>query len=123
VRVMINVLTLMLTFTARGDPPIVLAHPEADPVWQLCRFWKSEGKRPSVTAELKKRGDFTADEWEAIDEGRIYVGARELPMICSIGFYESLNNTVTAGGTKTLYVFGRGLYVYVENGLVTAWQN
>jgi hypothetical protein len=77
----------------------------------------------SARRELVKRGIFTAAEWRLIEQHHIVIGTSELALLCSWGFYDHSNRTVTAHGEREQLVYGLGRYVYVENGAVTAIQD
>ena len=98
--------------------------------FDLCRtfFLRPAAK---LRAELKERDEFTPDEWAFIDEQRIYVGMRELVLVCAWGypgFFGSVSETVVEDVTHSQWVYRacpgcKALYVYTEDGKVTGWQN
>ena len=53
---------------------------------------------------------------------KIWVGMTEAQLLKSIGKPEKVNRTVTANGKSEQWVY-HGNYIYVENGVVTAFQN
>ena len=96
----------------------------------LC---KSFYLRPAaeLRLELEERNEFTPEEWSFIDEHRIYVGMRELALVCAWGypgFFGSVSESVFDDVTHLQWVYRacpgcKALYVYTENGQVTGWQN
>lgn len=60
---------------------------------------------------------------EKISKRNIWIGMTEEMLIDSWGRPEKVNNTVTRYGTRKQYVYSSSQYVYVENGMVDAWQN
>ncbi len=86
----------------------------------------SIGKPENVERELRRRGEFTEDEWSLIKQKRVVVGMREKAMLMAMGRIGSPNTTVTASGVEKQWVFGPqpySIYVYTSNGIVTAIQN
>lgn len=72
-------------------------------------------------------------EWPAIaiehiNAGRIAVGMDQDMVRAVIGYPDDINETVTAGGKHTQWVYSqswyraRAMYVYFENGRCTAYQ-
>ena len=96
----------------------------------LCRsfFLHPSAK---LRLELKERNEFTPGEWSFIDEQRIYVGMRELVLVCAWGypgFFGSVAESVIDDVTHRQWVYRacpgcKALYVYTEDGKVTGWQN
>lgn len=62
-------------------------------------------------------------EGEKIAKGLIWIGMTEGMLLDSWGRPEDINSTVTRYSTRKQYVYGSGQYVYVENGIVDAWQD
>jgi hypothetical protein len=71
-------------------------------------------------AITKKYGSSAATR---ILEGKIWIGMTEAMLLDSWGQPEDINTTVNRYVTRKQYVYGSGRYVYVENGVVDAWQN
>lgn len=81
--------------------------------------------------ELKERNAFTAEEWSFIDQQKIYIGMREVALVCAWGYpgvFGWVTESVTEQGTHWQWVYRpcpvcKAQYVYVEEGKVTNWQN
>ena len=81
--------------------------------------------------ELKERNAFTAEEWSFIDEQKIYLGMREVALVCAWGhpgLFGSVSESVADEVVHKQWVYRacpgcKALYVYTENGKVTSWQN
>lgn len=128
------VLLPLLVFGCAGSPSrVLLANSEKlqeVSSFDLCR---SFFVRPTarLRLELKERNEFTPEEWDFIDEQRIYVGMRELALVCAWGypgFFGSVSESVVEEVTHRQWVYRacpgcRALYVYTEHGKVTGWQN
>lgn len=79
-------------------------------------------------AELRERGEFSAQELRDIETGNIRIGMTEHAGLCAAGYHwYGRNETITASGTRAQYVMGDGQYnprwyLYTENGRVSAIQ-
>jgi len=60
---------------------------------------------------------------QAILKGQIAIGMTTDMLIASWGFPEDINRTVMAGLVSEQWVYGKGVYVYLDNGVVTSWQD
>ncbi len=69
---------------------------------------------------VKKYG---ASAGEKIAKGLIWIGMTEEMLIDSWGRPNDINTTTTRYSVKKQYVYSNRQYVYVENGIVDAWQN
>jgi len=69
---------------------------------------------------IKKYGQVNG---EKVAKGLIWIGMTEAMLLDSWGQPEDINTTVTRYVKRKQYVYGSGQYVYVENGVVDAWQN
>lgn len=78
-------------------------------------------KSEVAKAELKRRNAFSAEDWRLIDKQNIRVGMKEAGLICAFG-PSRVNRTVRANFVHKQYVYG-DVYVYVENGVITAFQD
>lgn len=128
------VLLPLLVFGCADSPSRILlkksAKLKAVSTLDLC---KSYYLRPTVKVrlELKERNEFTPDEWSFIDQQKIYIGMRELALVCAWG-YPGLFGSVAESANEEIvhkqWVYRtcpgcKALYVYTENGKVTSWQN
>ena len=133
-RRLILVLLPLLVLGCAGSPGRILLT-NSDKLRQFSSFdlCKSFFLRPTakLRLELKERNEFTLGEWSFIDEQRIYVGMRELVLVCAWGypgFFGSVSESVIDDVTHRQWVYRacpgcRALYVYTEDGKVTGWQN
>lgn len=69
---------------------------------------------------VKKYGSETG---EKIAKRTIWIGMTEEMLIDSWGNPKDINSTVTRYSHRKQYVYSSSQYVYVENGVVEAWQN
>lgn len=97
---------------------------------QLARAFGSPlGGGEQITQEVVNRGLFTDREMDLISSKSVSVGMTENALIASWGRPEDINRTVGSYGVQKQYVYGRiseyssRKYVYVEDGLVTSWQD
>lgn len=91
----------------------------------LCQAYSLK-KSDKVRAELQRRDALTADEWQAVDGGKIFVGMRYPALLCSWGAPDKTNMTTTEYGKSAQWVYGLfdvRRYVYLERGEVVAFQN
>lgn len=102
--------------------------PQTATTEELCRIihWDGNGfdyGADAAFAELSKRAQFTPRELSGIKAGLPRIGDSEKAALCGQGFfYDDLNTTTTASGTRKQYVISPGFYIYTENGVVTAIQ-
>jgi hypothetical protein len=89
--------------------------------FELCEEFNRNGRK-SAGAELVRRKAFTDRQWQLIQRNRIEVGMPEDALICSWG-RTKVNRTVTARHTHMQYVYDSGAYVYVDDGIVTSFQD
>lgn len=87
----------------------------------VCKWWRTR-KPPAALAELKRRAAFNANDLNLISGKQIALGMTEGALLCSWGPANDRNRTVNQAGTSIQYIYGDKL-VYVENGVVTAWQD
>lgn len=66
---------------------------------------------------------FTAKEIESIKNGTLFIGMSEEAVPHAIGYPNQTNTTVVAGGTSKQLVYGDGVFVYIVDGKVSAYQN
>lgn len=74
-----------------------------------------------VSAELKRRR-LKPDRQKAISQ-RLRIGDSDCTMFAVLWRPTTVNRTVNGSGEHIQYVFQSGVYVYVTNGVVTAWQD
>lgn len=82
---------------------------------QLVEIQEAERERLEAT--------FSDRELAAIDAGEIYIGMSEAALLESWGQPIDINRTVTETIVRKQYVYPHSVYVYVENGVVTGWQD
>ena len=66
--------------------------------------------------------DWSENDWNIITAREIRIGMTREMLLMSWGDPEDINRTVTKDSVSEQLVYGYQ-YVYVENGVVTAWQN
>jgi hypothetical protein len=88
---------------------------------ELCAGYHTHNYA-SARAELVRRGEITSSEWSLIDKGNLKIGMSELALLCELGV-DRINRTVTVNGTRKQYVYESNMFVYVENGVVVAYQD
>ena len=74
-----------------------------------------------VKQEAKRRKMRFVDA--ATMEKSVSIGQSECQMISALGYPTSANKTVGRWGTHVQHVYGRRVYIYTENGVVTSYQN
>ena len=133
-RKLILVLLPLLALGCAGSPGRVLLT-DSDNLREVSSLdlCKTFFLRPTdkLRLELEERNEFTPDEWSFIDEQRIYVGMRELVLVCAWGhpgFFGSVAESLIDDVTHRQWVYRacpgcKALYVYTEDGKVTGWQN
>ena len=115
-------------------------------VEDLCLAYASFNKWDSkIKVELKRRNVFTAKEWQAIEDRKIFIGMSESAFRCSWpgpGVLDLDSARVAKGGpwgVRVVYEYGLGLEgglpvgadvisgewpkkVFIENGVIVAYQ-
>jgi hypothetical protein len=76
-----------------------------------------------AVAEVQRRGLIDEDEWLLIENRKVARGMSECAMRASLAGHPDINRSVGSYGVTKQYVFQNGVYVYVENGKVTGWQD
>lgn len=96
---------------------------------QLVESYKAglqKGKE-EYTNQNKPQSKFSDKEFNAILNESIYIGMSENALLESYGRPSKINKTVTSLSIQKQYVynrpFQRTIYVYVENGFITGWQD
>jgi hypothetical protein len=72
--------------------------------------------------ECLERSVVPASEVALVRAEKIQLGMSEAALLCSWGRPQSVNRSVGVWGEHKQYIYGR-VYVYVENGKVTSWQD
>jgi len=68
---------------------------------------------PEISGEFRR----------AILNGLVMIGMTKEMLRASWGYPEDVNRTVLSGLVTEQWVYSMGVYVYLENGVVTAWQD
>jgi hypothetical protein len=116
---------VMTSFTFRNQKSLVETGMTYK-VFQIKRKEEEERKRNELRAETLRKATFTDREIEAIIARRIFIGMSEDALIESWGKPNDINRTVNAYTVHKQYVYGvspHKKYVYVDDGVVTAWQD
>ena len=71
---------------------------------------------------LRKK-NFTEIEIRHIKANTVFIGMREQALYLSLGPPERTNTTVLKNIESKQCIYGDGIFVYVTNGKVTAYQN
>jgi hypothetical protein len=88
---------------------------------ELCREFRATRLQTSID-ELGRRSAFSASDRKLIQAKQMQVGMSEAALQCSWGQPEDVNRTVTSTAEHKQYVYG-SRYVYVDNGVVTGFQD
>jgi hypothetical protein len=110
-----GVLVFALTHTALGA--------DINTLMRLCK--KTRNGDPAALLQLKSLEVYPDAELPYITRGEIFVGMSEGGAVCALGPAEHISTTHTSSGEhiQAVYPEGRKVrYVYVDNGIVTAWQ-
>lgn len=62
-------------------------------------------------------------KFDKMKDGYFWIGMNKEMLIFSIGNPNDINKTVGTWGTHEQWVYNNGLYIYLENGKVTSYQN
>jgi hypothetical protein len=89
---------------------------------KLCERYRRDGML-AARNELSRRKAFSHLDLAAIERRTVRIGMSESALLCSIGNPIEINRTVRASYVHKQYVYGGGVYVYVEDGFVTAFQD
>ena len=87
----------------------------------ICRNYH-ETRYAAARQELSRRKTLSPQEWKLVDRGSIQVGVSELALLCALGD-APVKRTVSARGVLKQYTYPGGVFVYVENGVVTSFQD
>jgi hypothetical protein len=105
---------------ARGNP----AELAAASVDQLCFAYVFD-RSPAVRVEIERRGLLSDFDWQHAPQGAVAIGMTATGVRCALGMPSAINRTATRAGVQEQWVYARGArrsYVYIEAGVVTAWQ-
>lgn len=128
------VLVPLLVLGCAGSPGrVLLTKPDKLQAVSTSDLCKSYYLRPTakLKLELRDRNVFTPEEWSFIDQRKIYIGMREVALMCAWGYpglFGWVTESVTDQGTHWQWVYRscpvcKAQYVYVKDGKVTNWQN
>lgn len=70
----------------------------------------------------KQHKNWDKKAWDAIKNCKIYIGMTQEMLLMSWGKPEDINKSVGSWGVHEQWVYGN-TYVYLENGIITSWQN
>jgi len=88
------------------------------------RFLTGSSYDSRYAKEIERRDFFSEEEKQLIRDQKVQMGMRSELLRCIFGYPSDINRTVTSNSTSEQWVFrNHGWYVYVENGVVTSWQN
>ena len=91
-------------------------------VVQVATADKVQADKAAAVVDAKAEAVETAKrEAQMVKDHRIWVGMTVEQLRKSVGKPSHVNSTTTAEGKREQWVFGGG-YVYVEGGVVTAYQ-
>jgi hypothetical protein len=85
-----------------------------------------EEAREKRILDLKEKYELTDDQCTLIKKHKIYIGMPEDALVESWGTPRDINRNVGYWGVHKQYVYGdfpNSYYVYVDNGVVTSWQD
>lgn len=93
----------------------------------LCRAYNYKQK-PDIKAELTARKAIADTEWALVDAKKVGIGMSEIALLCAWGQPSTVNETITAQGTRRQWVYRacdacKAQYAYTVNGKVTTLQN
>lgn len=69
---------------------------------------------------IKKYGKVNGKK---IYEGKVWIGATKAMVIDSWGKPKDINRSVGSWGVHEQWVYSNGNYLYIENGILTSWQD
>ena len=88
-------------------------------------FAEIKAKRQKASKEYDEhlKANYTEKEITSIKTNKAFIGMSEKALYESLGEPLETNTTIIKGLTQKQCVYGPGIYIYVENGKVTGWQN
>ena len=69
------------------------------------------------------KSNFTSKEIRAIKQYQVFIGMSEAALYLSIGEPMRVNETIVEGLEQKQCIYGDGIFIYVVNGTVSAYQN
>ena len=75
---------------------------------------------PIIQNELRRRNLRLSDK--RVLNKTFNIGDSECHLYAALGYPEKVNSTVSSSGTRAQHIYGRSLYVYTENSVVTSFQ-
>lgn len=92
--------------------------------WDMCYKYKHRPEMQERIARLKKQVEgLTPEQIKEATSGTVKMGMSYSEVRLSLGKPDKINDTTTMYGTHSQWVYEDVMYVYFENGKVTAWQN
>ena len=90
----------------------------------MCQEYRHRPEIKEKISRLKNQvAGLTEEEIKQATSGNISLGMSTSAVRLSLGNPEKINNTTTKNGTDSQWVYVDLMYVYFEDGKVTAWQN
>ena len=109
------------------DPATVQQKSTTDICYQIGVAKVGAGNQTDFSVgmeELTRRAEFSRKDLAAIADTRVYIGMPEDAALCSIGLPPSdVNVTTTGYSVRKQFVYSTVMYLYTENGKVTAIQD
>jgi len=93
--------------------------------WVCLWDWHPQDNT-NIKAELSRRGLVDYAWWTAIENKKILMGMTKEAIRLSWGKPRRINRTVGSWGIHEQWIYGKfpnAPYLYLENGLVTGWQD
>lgn len=81
---------------------------------------KESKLRDAIDAELN--GMIRDADYDAINDRKPEIGMHVCALIAAVGRPDHNNTSHSASGTRIQAVYPDGMYVYIDNGIVTGWQ-
>ncbi|MCM8570271.1 hypothetical protein NE848_12830 [Gramella jeungdoensis] len=83
-------------------------------------FEKRVQEQKKIDAEMIRK--YGKSDLEAMKEGKFWIGMNKEQLIYSLGKPIDINTNVGSWGKHEQWVYGGGTYIYLENGIVTSYQ-
>lgn len=89
----------------------------------MCQEYRHRPEIKEKISRLKKQVEgLTEEEIKQSTSGNISLGMSYSAVRLSLGTPDKINDTTTQNGTHSQWVYTDLMYVYFEEGKVTAWQ-